>query len=198
VFYVEPGPVPGVNRAYWGPEIKFGPIQAALTTNSDIANTCENIRFVTDGMSKTIFLFYIQNKESKISFPLPVPDITPLNPPLGVKLPIPLQVQFMNRKSSEDDTDDTSKESPIAAVARALARASQASDIITASGSLDVSSYGAILKSRNLVGVRGAGPLYDGHYFVKSVTHNIKRGEYKQNFTLTRNAQVSITGRVAV
>jgi hypothetical protein len=28
---------------------------------------------------------------------------------------------------------------------------------------------------------------------VKSVTHDLKRGEYKQSFTLTRNALVSIT-----
>ena len=32
--------------------------------------------------------------------------------------------------------------------------------------------------------VRGAGAYYDGVYYVKSVTHNIKRGEYKQSFTL--------------
>jgi hypothetical protein len=33
---------------------------------------------------------------------------------------------------------------------------------------------------------------------VKSVTHDIKRGEYKQSFTLTRNGLVSITPRVPV
>jgi hypothetical protein len=43
------------------------------------------------------------------------------------------------------------------------------------------------------VGVRGAGLAYDGLYYVKSVTHDLKRGEYKQSFTLTRNALVSIT-----
>ena len=43
-----------------------------------------------------------------------------------------------------------------------------------------------MLKARGLVGVRGAGPAFDGLYYVKSVTHSIKRGEYKQSFTLTR------------
>ena len=42
----------------------------------------------------------------------------------------------------------------------------------------------ACCKPRQLVGVRGAGPAFDGLYYVKSVTHNIKRGEYKQSFTL--------------
>ena len=42
---------------------------------------------------------------------------------------------------------------------------------------------GSILRSRMLVGVRGAGLAYDGLYYVDSVTHNIKRGEYKQSFS---------------
>jgi len=41
------------------------------------------------------------------------------------------------------------------------------------------------------VGVRGAGPAFDGLYYVKSVTHHIKRGEYKQDFSLSRNGLVS-------
>jgi hypothetical protein len=47
------------------------------------------------------------------------------------------------------------------------------------------------------VGVRGAGYCFDGLYYVKSVTHRIKRGEYKQNFTLTRNGLVSTVPTVS-
>jgi hypothetical protein len=43
------------------------------------------------------------------------------------------------------------------------------------------------------VSVRGAGLAYDGLYFVKSVTHDIKRGEYKQSFALGRDGLVSLT-----
>jgi hypothetical protein len=46
--------------------------------------------------------------------------------------------------------------------------------------------------------VRGAGQYYDGNYYVKSVTHNIKRGEYKQNFTLTRGGIGSSVSSVSV
>ena len=53
--------------------------------------------------------------------------------------------------------------------------------------------YGRVLKARELVGVRGAGLAYDGLYFVKSVTHNVKRGEYKQSFQLARDGLVSLT-----
>ena len=57
----------------------------------------------------------------------------------------------------------------------------------------DTVRYGDILRARRLVGVRGVGTNYGGKYYVKQVTHRIKRGEYKQRFTLTRNALVSIT-----
>ena len=41
--------------------------------------------------------------------------------------------------------------------------------------------YGRVLQARRLVGVRGAGMAFDGLYYVQSVTHTIKRGEYKQS-----------------
>ena len=70
------------------------------------------------------------------------------------------------------------------------------SDAISGNGTLDVMRYGRVLRSRMLVGVRGAGLAYDGLYYVNSVTHNIKRGEYKQNFSLSRDGLISNTPRV--
>jgi hypothetical protein len=58
--------------------------------------------------------------------------------------------------------------------------------------------YGRPLKARRLVGVRGSGPAFDGLYFVKQVTHKIKRGAYIQDFVLTRNGLVSTFSRVPV
>ena len=52
---------------------------------------------------------------------------------------------------------------------------------MTGNGALDVLRYGRVLKARQLVGVRGAGHGLRRLYYVKSVTHNIKRGEYKQS-----------------
>jgi len=94
--------------------------------------------------------------------------------------------------------DDTAKMSPLEAAAIGLAKASQSSDVISGSGSLDVLRYGRILKARQLVGVRGAGITYDGLYYVSSVTHDIKPGEYKQNFNLSRNGLISPTSSVPV
>ena len=86
----------------------------------------------------------------------------------------------------------------VQAVMVGLAFASQAAEAVTCEGSLDVTRYRGILKARGLVGVRGVGPAFDGLYYVKSVTHKIKRGEYKQNFTLTRNGLVSTVPTVNV
>ena len=42
----------------------------------------------------------------------------------------------------------------------------------------------------------GAGFAYDGNYYVDSVTHSIKRGEYTQNFQLSRDGLISQTPAV--
>jgi len=56
------------------------------------------------------------------------------------------------------------------AVNYALALSLGATDAVTGNGSLDVLRYGQPLRSRMLVGVRGAGLAYDGLYYVNSVT----------------------------
>jgi hypothetical protein len=87
--------------------------------------------------------------------------------------------------------DDISKVSIPQAIMMGLAAGADSSEIVSCEGSLDVTRYGGVLNARSLVGVRGAGYCFDGLYYVKSVTHYIKRGQYKQNFTLTRNGLVS-------
>lgn len=195
VFYVEPGPAPGTNIAYWGPEVKVGAPQPALSVNMDAETNVESLNFTFDGMSKTLYILYIQNLLTKAPIPIPVPDITPLNPPLGARPPIPHQIKFI---PEEQDEDAPAKYTPVQAALIGLAKAAKAADAVSASGSLNVLRYGRVLKSRSLVGVRGAGLAYDGLYYVKSVTHDIRRGEYKQSFTLTRNALIPTTPRVPV
>jgi hypothetical protein len=74
-----------------------------------------------------------------------------------------------------------------------MARSVETADIITGQGSLDVQRYGQILRSRSLVGMRGAGVAFDGIYYVDSTTHQLKPGEYKQSFVLKRNALIANT-----
>jgi hypothetical protein len=189
IFYVEPGPVPGTNTAYWGPEIKVGVPQPALNVNMDAHTNVESLSFSYNGAQKAMPIVFIQNEETRAPIPIPIPDISPLNPPLGAIPAIPVQFPMMR---------NTANLNPMQAIALGLAEASRTSDTLTGTGSLNVLRYGRILKARGLVGVRGAGDAFNGLYFVKSVTHKIQRGEYKQDFTLTRNGLMPTVPRVPV
>ena len=186
-FYVDPGPLPLQSIAYWGPSIRIGVPQPALNTNMDAETNVEAMSFSYDTESATLPIVMIYPKELKVGIPIPIPNVNPLSPPLGAIPPIP--------KNIEIDTE-SARRNPAQALLVALARASMTADAASVTGTLDVSRYGRVLKARKLVGVRGAGAAFDGLYFVKSVTHKIKRGEYKQDFTLIRNGLVSITPRV--
>jgi len=182
VFYIEPGPAPGMNIAYWGPQIKVGLPQPALSINMDAATNVESLSFNFDNESKGLPTIFLYNEISKIIIPIPIPDITPLNPPLGLIPPIATHLRPVR---------GVAKYSPPRAIMIGLAKAAKWADAVKGEGSLDVLRYGHILKARQLVGVRGAGPAFDGLHYVSSVSHKIKRGEYKQSFKLSRNGLLS-------
>lgn len=188
VFYIAAGPQPGMNTAYWGPQVKVGPVQPALSADMDAYTNVESLRFTYDQEKNRIPLIYIYNSETGITFPIPIPGISPLNPPLGQIPPLPTNLLPPDLQAFREDVAKL----PIPqAIMMGMAEAAQNMEVVSCEGSLDVTRYGGILQARQLVGVRGAGPAFDGLYYVKSVTHKIKRGEYKQNFTLTRNGLVS-------
>lgn len=198
VFYVEPGPQPGMNTAYWGPEIRVGLPQPALTVNMDKDSNVDALTIGFDGIKKTQYLAWVHMKETKVPIPIPVPDVGLLNPPLGPRYIAPRQLKQLNQAQAPKKDDATSKRSPIEAAAKALARAAQGSNVVTASGTLDVTRYGQLLRARRLVAVRGAGHTYDGHWFVRSVTTSLKRGSLTQSFSLDRNALEPWTDTVPV
>ncbi|MFC7737926.1 hypothetical protein ACFQX4_19300 [Roseomonas sp. GCM10028921] len=187
VFYVDPGPVPGTSTAYWGPEVKVGPPQPALSTGMDAHTNVDSLSFGIDPQKNVLPVLIIQNRQTKAPIPIPVPDITPLNPPLGAVRPLPTGLKFIS---------GLAKYNPLQAALIGLAKAAKFSEAVSGQGSLDVLRYRHVLKARQLVGVRGAGIAFDGLHFVRSVKHAIKRGEYKQDFTLSRNGLVSTLPRV--
>jgi hypothetical protein len=193
VFYLAAGPEPGMSTAYWGPQIKWGEVQPALSVDMDAYTNVESLHFNFDQQQNKIPTVFLYMQETGLTIPIPIPPITPLNPPLGAVPPLPTNIP----------PDLTPVRSDIAklpipqAIMIGLATASQWADAVTAEGSLDVTRYGGVLSARKLVGVRGAGPAFDGLYYVSSVTHKIKRGEYKQDFKLSRNGLVSTVPTVS-
>jgi hypothetical protein len=187
VFYLKPGPSPRTSVAYWGPEIRIGKPQPALRTNQGAHTNVEALSFEFAGDIYKLPVLLVQNKKSKITIPIPVPDVSPLRPPLA-KIPVgPKGIQLV----------DGAKLSAVKATLKGLALSGQTSDNVTGTGTLNVLRYGRVLEPRKLVGVSGAGLAYDGLYYVDAVTHALERGAYKQQFTLKRNGLVSIVDRVA-
>ena len=189
VFYLEPGPTPGTSKAYWGPEIRVGQPQPALATGMDAMSNVESLSFRFDKEAKRMPIVFFQEANSKAPIGIPIPDITPLNPPLGLVPPLPPKIVKLK---------DTAHLSAPEALMRGLAYAGQHSDSVFGDGRLDVAKYGRLLQSRSLVGVRGAGLPFDGLYYVKKVTHEIERGSYKQSFSLARNGLVSTLPSVPI
>jgi hypothetical protein len=188
IFYIEPGPLLSQNVAYFGPDISVPVPQHALSVNMDAHTNVESLSFSLDGLAKKICIFTIFDPATrKIPVPVPLPNLSAVKPPLGLRPTPPSKVELYNNGASL---------APDEAARDILSFLMNNSTAISGNGSLNVMKYGQILKARTLVGVRGAGVSYDGLYFVDSVTHNIKLGEYKQNFTLSRDGLISNTPAV--
>ncbi|MFC7534564.1 hypothetical protein [Actinoplanes sp. GCM10030250] len=181
-FYLDPGPEPGRSTAYWGPQIRTGQRQHALSVNMDANSTVDQLTFAYDGLAREEPTALVQDPATREISQLAQPPIDPLRPPLGRD-----PTEALKRPSLRN----TAKLSTAQAQAELLARAATSADAIAGSGSLDVTRYGYVLRPRELVGVRGAGVAYDGDYFVTSVTHTLRPGTYLQNFTISREGMVA-------
>ncbi|MCE8009050.1 hypothetical protein [Aestuariivita sp.] len=197
IFFVAAGPAPGMNIAYWGPEVKVGPTQSPMRINMDGESNIDSFSVSYDGLKKNIYFVFYRNDETHVNIPIPVPGINPINPPLGRRPPFPMGYKLLNRRPPARERDEDDEEADTAAdtfpvtAAKALGQASRNAEIISASGSLDVTRYGEVLRARRLVEVQGAGHLHSGAYYVDSVTSTLKPGSFKQNFRMTRNARVA-------
>jgi hypothetical protein len=213
VFYVEPTDVPMVNKAYWGPPVRVGFPEKALSVNMGPGSNVTSLSFSYNALSPTMVVDVHQETETNVTYPVVIPPVS-IMPPLAL-VPgavanggrVRTTVMTRTHEAAEPLTQAhdgqpgmTRQEADLAvglsavqAQVRAIA-AVQASleRTVTASGELDALQYGEILRARNIVGVRGAGFTHDGNWYVQSVTHSIKKGEYKQRFTLNREGTGSL------
>lgn len=191
VFYLDPGPKPGSSMAYWGPDISklFGGPQPALSIDFDGTTNIDSLNFSYDGTLATQYFVTIIEPNTKIPIPIPVPNLDLLKAPLAAHAPTPLR---------SENLKPIANESPAGAALAGLGALFKTADVVNGSGQLDVLRYGRVFKARQLAAVRGAGDYYDGKYYVKSVTHNIKRGEYKQSFSLSRGGVGSSVSSVSI
>ncbi|HEY7043074.1 MAG TPA: hypothetical protein VH419_05340 [Nocardioidaceae bacterium] len=181
VFYVQPLTL-GVNTAYWGPVVRAGIPQPAITLGLGPDANCNSLSFSNDGLAPVGASGSFLEPITKVAIPIPALPALRL-PPLAAS-PTPTSRTTLLRESGN--------ESPIQAALASAAAATRAPEAVTGNGEVDTARYGSVLRARGLVGVRGAGRDYDGFYFVRSVTHSIRKGSYRQAFTLSREGTGSL------
>jgi hypothetical protein len=186
VFYVTPGPVPGMNVGYWGPSIRTGFPQRAITVNMGAETNAKLGAFQTNALEPTNVTGKFQDTLSGRT--LPVRTFGPLRPPLSSQ-----PAWLVNQPNVRTTEFRESGLSAIQAYARAQGTTDATADAVTVDGELDAGRYGDILHARGLVGVRGAGYQHDGLWYVKRVSHEIRPGSYRQSFSLAREGHGATT-----
>ena len=186
VFFVAPTNIPMVNTAYWGPPVMIGVPQSSLCFNMGRETNVNSISFQYDAMQPSLLSgqFVDRNTDSTLSVEVYASTLPILSsqPAFLVNQPNVKTTLFQGNGLNS-----------LEAAARAQAVTNGSTEAVTGTGEIDSLSYGGVLRARQLVGLRGVGWSYDGTYYVQSVTHNIKLGEYTQSFTITREGLGSLS-----
>ena len=149
VFFIQPGPLPGQSIGYFGPDISVPLPQRSLSVNMDAFTNVESLSFSLDGLAKKIRIFTVLDPATRrIPIPIPLPNVSAVKPPLGLRPTPPAKVEFHNGGA---------RLAPDEAARDILSFLMNNSTAISGSGTLDVLRYGQALRARTLVGVRGAG-----------------------------------------
>ena len=189
VFYVIPGPVPFTNTAYWGPPARLGVPQRAITVNMGAETNATIAEAREDGLGPALVTGRVQDRTTNAT--VPVQTFASTRPPLAA-----FPTWLVNMANARREQFRSSGLSFSQAMGRAQGRTDATVDTVKVTGELDSATYGGMLQARALVGVRGAGYMNDGFYYVKRVTHKIEDGKYRQAFELTREGRGSTTPAV--
>jgi hypothetical protein len=123
--------------------------------------------------------------EPFLKLSIPIPPLPSLKIPPLAAFPATPHRTTIQRK--------TGPQNPVTAGITALASTTNVPDSFTADGEVDGVRYGAVLRARGLVGVRGVGLEHDGFWYVKKVTHTLTRSDYSQKFSLSREGSGTLT-----
>lgn len=179
VTYVIPGPAPGTNRFYWGPQIKPGMPQPALSVNLGPSTNVDTVSFRYNALVPMEASGHVQDgKTNKV-------QAVKITSAKGTPLSKGSALKDQSHKRQVKLVASGPTHAQVKGIAQGMVDQA-AVQPVTAEGTLDALRYGHVLSARALVGLRGAGKNYDGDYYVKSVTHQLSMGSYKQSFSLTR------------
>jgi hypothetical protein len=180
VFCILPGPLPGTSRAYWGPRILPGAPLPALSINLGPATNVDNVMFSYDALASQTVNGQVLDPTTDSLRSIAVNS-------LGELVLSDMPALKSQRKVRSVQFGPTSGLTYTQALERARARTdAAANNTVVAEGQLDTLRYGGLLAVHRLIGMRGAGASYDGMYYVKSITHSLRVGAYRQSFTMLR------------
>ena len=195
------------------PPYRAGQTQSPITFNAGPDTNATSVNFSYNALAPTLLAGVIQDSKSNFSLPvvtsprglrIPLAKNSAIvenfpNVRIGILPTTPRQAEKavsgggVKAKGEGGNGGDASESRTVSGVemAEAFARAQATTDlstddVVTVSGELDALQYGSILRARGIVSLRGVGFTYGGDYYVKSVSHEISVGQYKQRFTLTR------------
>ncbi|HEX9372637.1 MAG TPA: hypothetical protein VF897_16620 [Roseiflexaceae bacterium] len=193
VFFLRPGPQPLKSTAYWGPPEFQAEPQKALTVNIGSDTNVETLTFAYDALAPSqLYRALAQDGGATATLVETLKSKQALA--LAKQGALTANGTFVRKSWLRYSGPDAGEPG-----ARAQALVDRSSRMaITGRGTLDVLQYGGVLMAPGMVGVRGAGSSYDGAYYLKTVKHRIRGGEYKQDFTITREGPGSLVQRVKV
>lgn len=186
VAYALPGPAPGTSTFYWGPAVRTGPPQAALSVDLGPQTNVTEIHFRTEALNPVAIEGKVMDRQTGLAVPVMVQ--TGVRPPLAT---VPFAAANLGQTRSRRLRGATS--SAIAAYSEARAYVDRSLDAVIAEGRMDGARYGAVLRPRALVGVRGAGWSHDGLWYVREVRHTLAPGSYEAAFVLAREGHGALT-----
>ena len=180
IFFIEPTDIPRENIGYWGPKDFAYTHKNPLNVNMGPDTNVSSINFQYDALKPVSISGIIINPYTTTQVPLNVNSSS--RPTLANKSPRDLNqgnIREIKFRLNGMDIYDASNE--------AQSMVNKSTESVTASGDIDILRYGDILRARSIVFVRGAGLTNNGMYYVRSVNHSIKPGQfYRQSFQLTR------------
>jgi len=186
VAYVIPGPAISTSTStfYWGPPVRTGPPQPALSVDLGPETTFTGLTFGTEALAPATVSGAVLDRHTGKVVQLDVSRSE--RPQLSAQPLWQAHAPGIRRRLLRDARCD-----PVAARVRAQADMDRSIDAVSAEGTVDGARYGHVLRPRGLVGVRGAGWSHDGFWYVQKVQHALQRGSYQQTVRLVREGHGS-------
>jgi hypothetical protein len=184
--YIQPDPLTGMDMGHFHPPLTAVPPQGVLSIDFGSSTNLLDFNVSNDMLRPTSVVGLASEPRTRAPIPVLGPVATEL--PMGLE---PALTRIVPPPIERPLATDAA--SPAEAQSQAMARATESSRALTASGEVDGLKYQRPLLAGLPVLVRGAGRQMSGLYYLSRVSHTITRDAYSQRFSGWRNA-VGLTG----